>query len=56
LKVEVIESENAEQPAVRCIVWLDGWRGITDDKLTAVSPSANPIQSCGSLIAIAVEP
>src|SRR3954454_16943016 len=26
LNVEVIESRNAERPAVRCIAWLDGWR------------------------------
>ena len=24
--MEVIESGNAERPAVRCIAWLDGWR------------------------------
>jgi hypothetical protein len=45
LKVEVIESSNAERPAVRCIAWLDGRRGCISSievPYRSDKPSYNP--------------
>jgi hypothetical protein len=48
--MEVAESWNPERPAVRCIAWLDGWRGMlmgVGDRISLAIPISGVENSGG---------